>query len=154
MLASFPGCRRNGLATSVSSNCYFCCLKVGSTNQISECSHTTTVNPNSVMHWIVTVTPIPLQYQSLNRATVGALHEDLCSNDFYFTSVVEPTANSCFHEQECPILTAGKIISITCTRLLECNFNENIAIAVTLHPYTVWTCGSCQAVSPTAWERS
>jgi len=30
MLASFPGRRRNGLATSASSNCYFLCLKVGS----------------------------------------------------------------------------------------------------------------------------
>ena len=49
-IASFPGCRRNGLATSVSSNCYFRCLKVGSTNQISECSHMTTVKPNCVMH--------------------------------------------------------------------------------------------------------
>ena len=28
-VASFPGRRRNGLATSASSNCYFCCLKVG-----------------------------------------------------------------------------------------------------------------------------
>ena len=49
-LASFPGRRRNGLATSASSNCYFRCLKVGSTNQISERSHMTTVKPNCVMH--------------------------------------------------------------------------------------------------------
>jgi len=40
-LASFPGHRRNGLATSMSSNCYFLCLKVGSTSQISECSQMT-----------------------------------------------------------------------------------------------------------------
>ena len=60
-LASFPGRRRNGLATSGSSNCYFCCLKVGSTNQISERSHMTTVKLNCVMHWTVAVTPIPLQ---------------------------------------------------------------------------------------------
>jgi len=53
---------------------------------------------------------------SLDRASVGTLHNDLCSNDFYFTSVVEPTANSCFHEQESPILTAGKIVS----RALDC----------------------------------
>jgi len=33
VLASFPGCRRNGLTTSASSNCYFCGLKVGRTNQ-------------------------------------------------------------------------------------------------------------------------
>jgi len=32
-------------ATSASSNCYSRCLKVGSTNQISERSHMTTVNP-------------------------------------------------------------------------------------------------------------
>jgi len=61
VLASFPGHRRNGLATSASSNCYFCCPKVGSTNQISERSHMTTVKPNYVMHWTVAVMPIPLQ---------------------------------------------------------------------------------------------
>jgi len=60
-IASFPGRRRNGLATSASSNCYFRCLKVGSTNQISERSHMTTVKPNCVMHWTVAVTPIPFQ---------------------------------------------------------------------------------------------
>ena len=60
-VASFPGRRRNGLATSASSNCYFRCLKVGSTNQISERSHMTTVKPNCVMHWTVAVTPIPVQ---------------------------------------------------------------------------------------------
>ena len=49
-LAPFLGCRRNGLATSVSSNYYFRCLKVGGTNQISEHCHMTTVKPNSVMH--------------------------------------------------------------------------------------------------------
>ena len=48
-VASFPGRRRNGPATSASSNCYFHCLKVSSTNQISECSHMTTVKPNCVM---------------------------------------------------------------------------------------------------------
>ena len=55
MLASFPGHRRNGLATSASSNCYFRCLKVGSTNQVSERSHMTTVKPNCIMHWTVAV---------------------------------------------------------------------------------------------------
>jgi len=44
--------------------------------------------------------PIPLQQQLLDRTSVGALHDDLCSNNFYFTSVVEPTANICFDEQE------------------------------------------------------
>ena len=57
-LASFPGHRRNGLATSANSNSYSCCLKVGSTNQISGCCHMTTVKPNRVMHWTITVTPI------------------------------------------------------------------------------------------------
>ena len=52
-LASFPGRRRNGLATSASSNCYFRCPKVGSTNQIWERSHMKTVKPNCVMHWTV-----------------------------------------------------------------------------------------------------
>ena len=60
-LASFPGRGRNCLATSASSNCYFRCLKVGSTNQISEHSHMTTVKPNCVMHWTVAVTSIPVQ---------------------------------------------------------------------------------------------
>ena len=43
-IASFPGHRKNSLATSVSLNSYFCCQKVGSTNQISEWYHMTTVN--------------------------------------------------------------------------------------------------------------
>jgi len=60
-LASFPGRRRNGLATSASSNCYFCYLKVGSTDQISERSHMTTVKPDCIMHWTIAVTPIPFQ---------------------------------------------------------------------------------------------
>ena len=42
-LALFPGHRRNGLGTCVSSNCYFRCLEVSSTNQISEHCHMTTV---------------------------------------------------------------------------------------------------------------
>jgi len=49
-LASFPGQRRYGLATSASSNCYFLCQKVVSTNQISECCRMTTVKPNCIMH--------------------------------------------------------------------------------------------------------
>jgi len=69
------------------------------------------------MHLTVAVTPIPLQWRSLDRASIGALHNDLCLNDFYFTPVVEPTANSCFHEQKSPILRAAKLVSITCTRL-------------------------------------
>ena len=121
-----------------------------STNQISEHCHMTTAKPNCVMHWTIAVTPISLQEWLLDCTSVGAPHDEICSNDFYFTSVVELTANSCFHEQESPILTAGKIVSITCTRLFE----WDIAIAVMLHPYTIWTHGSCQAISPTVWEGS
>ena len=44
-------------------------------------------------------------------------------------SVVEQTANSCFHEQESPILTAGKIVSraLDCchnTLLKSCNYRD------------------------------
>ena len=40
-LALFLGHRRNSLASSTSSNCYFCCQKVGNTNQTSEHCHMT-----------------------------------------------------------------------------------------------------------------
>jgi len=49
-VALLPDRRRNGLATSTSSNCYFRCQKVGSTNQISERCPMTTVKPKCVMH--------------------------------------------------------------------------------------------------------
>ena len=71
----------------------------------------------------------------------------------YFTSVVELTANSCFHEQESPILSAGKIVSITCTNPVLTVVEWDMAITVTLHPYAIWTHRRFQAVSPTAWER-
>ena len=54
-------CRRNGLATFASSHCYFHCLKVGSTNQMSEHCHMTIVKLNCIVHWNVTVMPIPFQ---------------------------------------------------------------------------------------------
>ena len=139
-LALFPGHRRNGLATSMSSNCYFHCQKIGSTNQNSERCHMTTVKHNWVMYWT-----------DRNRAGIHALHDDCFSNDLYFTSVVEPTANSCFLEQESPILTAGKIVSHALIQYWLVEWD--IAITVTLHLYTVWTRGSCQAISPTAWEQ-
>ena len=63
------------------------------------------------MHLTITVTPIPLQQRSLDHASVGVLHDGFCSNNFYFTSVVEPTANSCYRKQESSILTAGKVLS-------------------------------------------
>ena len=53
--------------------------------------------------------------------------------------------------QALPILTAGKIVS---RALIRCWLVErDTAITMTLHPYTIWTHGNCQAVSPTAWER-
>jgi len=107
-LALFPGRRRNSLATYASSNCYFRCLKVGSTNQISERSHITKAKPNCICIELLHSRPFHFN-RLLNRASVGASHDDLRSNNFYFTSVVERTANSCFYEQESTILTAGKL---------------------------------------------
>ena len=45
------------------------------------------------MHWTVAVMPIPLQKRTLDHTSVGALHDGRSSNDFYFISVVEPTAS-------------------------------------------------------------
>jgi len=42
------------------------------------------------MHSNVAVTLIPFQYRSLDRVSVGTLHDDICS---YLSSVVEPTAS-------------------------------------------------------------
>ena len=61
LLALFPGHRRNALTTSVSSNCYFPCQKVCSTNKISEHCHMTRVKPNCILHSNVADTPIPFQ---------------------------------------------------------------------------------------------
>jgi len=47
------------------------------------------VKPNCVMHSNIVATLIPFQYRSLDRVSVGTLHDDFCS---YFSSVVEPTA--------------------------------------------------------------
>jgi len=97
MLAPFPGHRKNGLATYMSPNCYFCCQKVGSTNQISECGHMLIVKPNNcVMHSNIAVTPIPFQYQSLDRVSLGTLHDDF----FVLLFNSRTNSNSCFHEQE------------------------------------------------------
>ena len=79
-LASFPGHRRNGLA---SSNCYTRCQKVGNINQISERCHMTTEKSNCIMHWTVAVTPIPFQWRLLHHTSIGTLHTDRFSNDLY-----------------------------------------------------------------------
>ena len=64
-------------------------------------------------------------------------------------SVVELTANNCFH--------AGRSHShswkVSCVLIRYWLVEWDIAITVTLHPYKVWAHGSSQAVSPTAWER-
>ena len=135
ILASFPGHRRNGLVTSVSSNCYFCCQKVCSTNQISEHCHMTTVNPNCVMHWNITVMPIPFEW----------LIALLCMMIVFFEwfELVD-------WQQECPILAAGKKVSRALIQYWLLKWAT--AVTVTLHPYTVWTRGISQAVSPTAWK--
>ena len=146
-LASFPDCRRNGLATSTSSNCYFRCQKswqyqsnfrmLSHDNSKTKLCHA--LNCHSHAHSI--------SIAMLDWASMGALHDDCFSKDLYLTSVVEPTENSCFHEQESPILTAGKIVSITCINwLVEWD-------SVTLHLYTVWIRRNFQAISPMAWER-
>ena len=51
--------------------------------------------------------------------------------------------------RQVPVFRAVKFISITCTNLHE----WDLATAVMLHPYTVWTHRSSQAISPTAWEQ-
>ena len=78
------------------------------------------------------------------------MHDDLRSNDFYFTLVVERTANSCFHEQESPILTSGKIVSITCTSCcneIYCNYHDVTSV------YSLNSRKLPGRFSYTAWER-
>ena len=62
------------------------------------------------MHWsIASIMPIPFQWRLLNCPCVGTLHDDFCLKDFCFTSIVlEPAANSCFHDEERHFLTDGK----------------------------------------------
>ena len=55
---------------------------------------------NRITSCEVTVKPIHCNSQSLDRANVGALHDDLCLFVFCLPSGAEPAANSCFHEQE------------------------------------------------------
>ena len=70
-------CRRNGLATSASSNCYFCCQRVDRTNHFSECCNMTTVNQiASCVEMYVAVTPIHRNSRSIERAVVCSLQDD------------------------------------------------------------------------------
>ena len=109
-IASFPGRRRNGLATSMSSNCYFRCQSWQYQSNFRILSHENrktqlrqALNCHSHTHSI-----------SIVIARIGALHDDCFSNDF--------------HKQERPVLTAGKFVSITCTnpvligRMRYCNY--------------------------------
>jgi len=54
-----------------------------------------------------TVMLIPFQKRLLDCASVGTVQNGFCLNDFCFTSIVEPAANSSFHEPENLVLTAG-----------------------------------------------
>jgi len=99
-LTSFPGHWRNSLATSASSNFYFRCQVAGITNQNFR-----------MLKWMSVTVTVQCMTQLLGFTVVmwfhtgiGALHNDRFSKDLYFTSVIEPTASSCFHEQESPIL--------------------------------------------------
>ena len=76
LVTSFPGRRRNSLATYASSNCYFHCQKVGSTNQISEHCHVTILNP--IAPCVDTLQSRPF-ITLLDRASVSALRDDMFS---------------------------------------------------------------------------
>ena len=80
-------------------------------------SHDTTAK-SVASCWKITVTLIPFQLclvDLLNQASTGNLHYSFCSSHFCWTAVLEPTAKSCFHKQESPVLSSWKLISITCT---------------------------------------
>ena len=89
---------------------------------------------------------------AIARSSVGALHDNLRSNDFYFTSVVERTTNTCLHEQESPILTTEKIVSITCTSLFVmkyCNYRDITSV----YSLNSWKLPGRFSSDPTAWKQ-
>ena len=88
---------------------------------------------------IETLRSYPFHFTS-NCASIGTLHND--SNNFCFTTCSKQL-----------LLWAGKPCSHSLKIHVHSLLEWDIAIAVTLHPYTVWTRGSCQAVSPTVWEQ-
>ena len=111
VLASFPGHKRNALTTFASSNLLLP-LPESLQYQLNfrMLSHD---NSKTQLHLAFKSRrhTHSIQQRSLYHTSVGALHNDFCSNNFCFTSVVELTTKSYFHEQESPILTAGKIVS-------------------------------------------
>jgi len=89
----------------------------------------TTVKPNCLMHWTVAVMPA----RAISIAIAQSRYCRHSARWFYlnnFTSVVEPTANICFHEQKSPILKK----CITCTNLVltgwmrYCNYCDVMAV--------------------------
>ena len=95
-LASFPGHRRNGMETSVSSNCFFRCQKVGSTNQISKHDHMTPVKTVVSCVGISHAHSIPITNfsWSLNHASAGISHNGFCLNDFRLTMLQQTEKGS------------------------------------------------------------
>ena len=119
-LASFTGrtCRRNGLAWQLPYEfklLYFRCLKVGSTNQISERSHMTTVKPKAL--------------NCRSHASIAIARSCQCrrfARRFLFERLLFHFSSRTDDKQSLP--RAGKpqswkIVGITCTRLLECICN-------------------------------
>ena len=129
-LASFPVCRRNSLATSTSSNNYVRKLAVYQSNfRTLSRDKSKMQSCHAFKHHIHT--------HSIDSTTLGTLHNDFCSKDFWFASVVEPTASTMGPSGG----SHSRKIHITCTNLIF-----SYCLNETLHPYTVWTCGSCKVV--------
>ena len=124
--ASFPGYRRNSLATSASSNCYFCCHKIGSSNQFSEHHYHDSRKSNCVLCCYIAVMPTQLQLHIIladhsitlvQRSTQSLFpaHGSNCRLQ------VLPQASSSFLNKHKPTM---------CVNLLQCDS----AIAVMLRP--------------------
>jgi len=120
----------NDLPTSTRFIYYFCCQKFGSTNQISKRCHMTTVKLHHALKCLSHAHSISIAVAQACYCRCSA--DDFCSNDFCFTSIVEPAINSCFHDQE-TTSHSWKIMWLIHYSLLE----WDITIAVMLHPYTV-----------------
>ena len=113
---------RNGLATFASSNCYFRCLKVGSTNQISEHSHMIAVKPNCVMH----LNRRSHAHSTFNSDRSIVLVQALCATIFFFRTTFISLQQQ--NRQQTVASTSRKasfswlekLQSITCTRQLVC----------------------------------
>ena len=106
-LASFPGHRRNGLAISTSSNNGIRKLAVYQSNfRTLSRDKSKMQSCHAFKHHIHT--------HSIDSTTVGALHNDFCSKDFWFTSMVEPSASMMGPSGG----SHSRKIHITCTNLI------------------------------------